>query len=215
MQNRGIGGVVGISVALICLGVCGAGRCEDPSEPLEVDMVRRLLPVGDDTVDLRDDERKRELVALGERAYPGLVAWLEETKDRMVVGRILAIFPKLGGDRTLAVAAVKKLLRGEAGTRDRYVYIDGIECLAQIGEVRDCDAIVPLLRSEDQAVRINAARALGKLGDESTARRIEKELDLRRKLLGSEAYGKDLTVKEGLKAIKAIQERRAQSQGRE
>lgn len=173
--------------------------------------------------DFLDDEivaKWKRIIARAEQLYPELVDLLDRTDDPIVVSRILAIFSASTGDKTEPRKALRKLIVRMRTSRDVSARVaeknlnNAATALGEIGTFEDVSALLPLLEHSSEFVRSNAVRALGKIGNEATAERIEQVLEGRAKGLAAQEIAKDKSFLEGYEAIGRIKYRMLQKKHR-
>ncbi len=200
-----------VSLAAVCLATslwC-LDLCADPnaqSKPTK-ERVLELLPQGPDMLDRRDVANYQQLLLLGTNAHPALAEILDETSDPIVISRILAVFAEAQGDKGVPIAATRKLLVKYQGKQNRDaddVKIAASTCLGRIGKPEEINSLIPLLDDGDEGVRINALRAIAKLGRASDVKRIQKFLQQRKARLTADEVAKDYSLKEAEKVIEQL-----------
>lgn len=211
-----IGSVIMFMVGIICLPCFSGTTNEQDTASLTKEQVLQLIPQGIDFEDKKEIERYNKLVSMGERAYPGLVQLLEDTKDRvepnnrLLISTILSVFINSRGDKRVPIEATKRLLAKTKGEEKAAVDIRiiAVMCLGKIGRPEDRECIFSLLEDRDEKVRINALRALSKLGNEGDVKRIQDFLGKRKAQLTDDEIGKDYSLKEAEKVIEELKQKK-------
>jgi HEAT repeat protein len=135
-------------------GLVAQGQPDRPV--LSVREVRRLL-----TELPGNPTPVRELVGLGERAYPALEAFLNDpTVTDFEAMRLFAQLSLMPGDRTRFAPHIVRWLRSDRPRRE------GVSLLGAIGSRRDATPLVALLYDSNPVVVRLALEAVGKLGGE-------------------------------------------------
>lgn len=203
-----------VSLAAVCLAT--SLWCLDLCADLNVqpiptkERVLELLPQGPDMLGQRLVENYQQLVSLGTNAHPALAEILDETSDPIVISRILGVFIESEGDKGVAIAATRKLLakyQGRQNSDADDVKVAASTCLGQIGKPEDIYSLIPLLDDGDEGVRINALRAIAKLGCESDVKRIQAFLQQRKARLTADEVAKDYSLKEAEKVIEQLKQK--------
>jgi hypothetical protein len=196
----------GVLVAVVgsALVVSHAGGQEPVRTPEDAAVIK-LLPLGPDMMGPEMNDFLK-LVAMGEKAYPALCRFLETTDDSLAISRALSVFARSDGDKADPRRAIRRLL---ARSRDKDTLLDAIRVLSRIGERADADILVNYLGHDHLFVRVNAARALAKLGDARTVGEAEALLESRLAHMDDEARAKDVSIEETRTAIEAMRRRPA------
>jgi len=199
-----------IPLVLLCFVVfvqCAA------AEPQTIKGRAQEIFANDDMMDENAVTAWRELIDLGEEAYPAVLEILDETDDPMIASRALAFFIESSGDKRPAIEAIGRVLeRTEGQGRDAIsLRVNAVMALGKIGGEEDCALLYPLLYDKSERVRINVMRTLAGLGNRETVERIEASLAERTDGWAEEEIRKDYSVGEGRKAVEAIQARLSQT----
>ena len=137
----------------------------DESAPLTKEQVFALLPTGID-MDINDANKYHKLKEYGSRSYPALVEILKDADDNLLIGRIFAVFIGAKGDKTIAVNAVKGIIKKFRG-KNTYDAVKvrwyAARTLGKIGKPDDIPALNELVNDNDEMVRVTAIRAVAEL----------------------------------------------------
>lgn len=202
---------IGLTSIALCLFSIFSPLFAEERDMLEITTndIARLLPTGPDMEDQNDLARYQQLISMGEKAYPALAEMLNGTTDSIVISRILAIFVQSKGDKAIAISSAKQLLarkfnsvRDEAEIRTPVARL-----LGEIGSADDAAIIYPMLNDGDEFVRVNAIRALSRIGDERTVRQIEIFIGENASSATEAEIRADMSIQEGRIAIERIRER--------
>ncbi len=195
----------GILLGTFALSLCvisTVGLAEE--NVLTTDEVKKLL--------LQDGHytNGRNIAALGNRVVPALteILWNTETDKRLeglLLGRAMTVISLLEVDTNQFVEPLIFVTRNE--NYGKWTKISAVIALGNIAGIEIQEDIFALLNDEEEFIRCNSMRTLGKIGDASTARRIRKILDKKSEGLSEEEMRRDYTFREGEKAIKEIEGR--------
>jgi hypothetical protein len=197
---------------LILLGAVSASvlfAVTAPDVQITKQEILKLMPLGVD-LDEKWQANYLKLLSYGDRIYPQLHQIADETTDPRVESVIIAIVADGTGDKTVGRLAVKRIL-----TRNlRVENVDGetirnqaVIVLGKVGTSEDVDTVLSVLEESDERLRINAIRALARLGDAKSKDRISIALDRHasRAELGVEQ--RERAIREAKVAMKAIDAR--------
>ena len=195
----------GILLGTFALSLCvisTVGLAEE--NVLTTDEVKKLL--------LQDGHytNGRNIAALGNRVVPALteILWNTETDKRLeglLLGRAMTVISLLEVDTNQFVEPLIFVTRNE--NYGKWTKISAVIALGNIAGIEIQEDIFTLLNDEEEFIRSNSMRTLGKIGDPSTARRIRKILDKKSEGLSEEEMRRDYTFREGEKAIEEIEGR--------
>ena len=111
-------------------------------------------------------EERREILSLGERAYPTLTKVLSSPQQygALRVKRALIILRDLQGDTKPFIEHVKNLSFSE----DETIRYRAVMALEAVGGTDDVPDLVRMLSDDSEPIRVQSIVALGKLGDLSS-----------------------------------------------
>ena len=182
-----------VSILLPSSAVSAGGE----SQALSTKEVRALL------LKDRDFRNDTELIALGEKVLPGLVDILDDSENQKESERALWVVARLKVEKQKVVPHIVPLLKRNS----KWLRIYTLQALATLDASEATKDILPLLSDDDEAVRVNALRTLGEVGDRTTALLIREVLDKKRTKSNQTSPDKDYTFREGRKAIERIERR--------
>ena len=169
---------------------------------MSVAELMRLLPAGPD-MDSPDDLRNLQtLKSVGPRLLPVIAEAMDHSTNVVETSRLVALAMEIPGDRSPVIPGLRKLL--DKGEKAQML---AILALRDIGSVSDCPRLLPLLHDPSEAVRINTARTLARLGDEKTLEEMTRVVQKRRAELNAEELRKDYSISEIEKAITALEKK--------
>jgi len=167
-----------------------------------------------DMMDVRTVVIHQRAINSGAALHPFLAEVLKREQSFLAEARILSIFIKSTGNKTVALEATRELLarnqgkgKDEARTRASVARTFG-----KIGAPNDRELLYPLLSDSNLPVRVNAAKALGCLGDESDIGKLSAIEARRREGRTPEEIKRDSTLKALEKSVDAIRKRLAEKQ---
>ena len=166
-------------------------------QPLSTKQVQALL------LKDRDFRNDTELIALGEKALPGLVETLNASENQIECERALWVLARLKVEKQKVVPHIVPLLNRKA----KWLKIYALQALAAVDATEASKDILALLNDDDEAIRVNALRTLGAVGERSDAQEIQNALKKRREKSNQADVNNDHTFKEGDKAIAEIEKR--------
>lgn len=162
-----------MAATMVAFGVAALGQS---AGSLTKERVLFLLPLGTDS-DVAAEARYKELLSHGEAIHPILAQIASETDDRHTLAVILGTLELSGSQKPAARAIVRSILKRfekTTGPNAEALRQHAVRALGSIGTKDDIPVLLPLLESEEEFLRTNAARSLGKLGDETTVAQIDE-----------------------------------------
>ena len=176
-----------------------------PSETnalISVNELMRLLPTGPDLDNADDIQRLHMLESMGPGLLPVIAEAMYSSTNYIETGRLIALAEGIPGDHSPIISRLYDLLdRGEK------FKLLAVWALRNIGSGSDCPILLPLLEDPSEAVRINTARTLARLGDEKTMEELSRVVEKRRAKLSAEELRKDYSISEAEKAIIVLQKK--------
>ena len=182
----------------------------DANGRVSVDYVAEILPRGIDMLDEREIERYQEIVDMGAEAHPALREIMKESDDPFLISRILGIFARSAGDKTVAIEAIRELLaRDELPDNFATIVVrtTSAEVLGLIGRTGDAVIVYPLLVDNSERVRVYAVRAIARIGGPHDKQHLKAVFEERRNKLSQDEFQRDMTSQEIEKAIGLIRDK--------
>ena len=213
MFTRNIRNVFRLSLACTMLCAPLVVDADGTAPPVTKATVLSLLPTGPDMLDEAQMTNYRMLLNMGESAIPYLAEILSETKNSLVIRRILGIVAQCNGNRKAAVKPTKELFnRFSCNSKDATrIRADAAQIIGAIGGTEDASALYPLLEDTDERVQINALKSLAIIGNAESLTQLEANLDARKKNTHGELQS-DVFFQESSKAAETIKRRLAEAQ---
>jgi len=193
-----------IFAGLLLAGWMTAGQTDQggTNASMSVAELMRLLPAGPD-MDSPDDLRNLQtLKSIGPGLLPVIADAMDRSTNLVETSRLVALALEIPGDRSPIIPRLHRLLDGGEGSK-----MLAILALRDIGSGSDCPRLLPLLNDPSEAVRMNAARILAKLGDENALLEMTRAVGQRKAGLKAEELRKDYSISEMEKAITALGKR--------
>jgi hypothetical protein len=184
---------------------------EDSFSQQQIKSQMKYIMSLDDMEDTLALAQRQIIVELGPTVHPALIELLDEIDDTVAISKILGIFVDGKGDKKLAVEATKCLLQRKDINRNEKLRILVVNTLSKIGNAQDAEAIIPLIEDSSEFVRVNALRALSKLGGTNELFRLEQYIAMRMARNSIEDLQMDMSFNEGQRAIGSIKERLSRS----
>lgn len=100
----------------------------------------------------------KALLGMGDRAIPALIDTAQDSTDAETLSRVADSLRQLRSDPTPRIAA------RFSQELETFQVINLVSLLALVGNENSAASLAPLLASEDEAVRVEAVHALGRLG---------------------------------------------------
>lgn len=169
---------------------------------MSVAELMRLLPAGPDMESPEDIRNLQTLKSVGPRLFPVIAEAMDQSTNVVETSRLVALAMEIPGDHSPLIPHLHKLL--DRGENAKTV---AVLALRDIGSVSDCPKLLPLLQDPSEAVRINAARTLARLGDEKILEELTRVLDKRRAAVNAEELRKDYSIPEMEKTITVLQKK--------
>lgn len=182
--------------------VVGQTAQETKEASMSVADLMRLLPAGPD-MDSPDDLRNLQtLKSVGSRLLPVIAEAMDHSTNVVETSRLVALAIEIPGDRSPIIPGLHRLL--DNGEKAKML---AILALRDIGSTSDCPRLLPLLNDPSEAVRINTARTLARLGDDKTLEEMAQVVKKRKAELNAEELHKDYSISEIEKAITALEKK--------
>ena len=151
---------------VLCVAWVGIPETHAGDVPVPPAELRRML------LEDKDFVNDTEIVALGKRALPGIIEALERSDKRIEMERALWVLTRLKADTSKAFPAVEGLLKH----KEKWIRIYAIQSLTELRGAAARERILDMTADDEEFVRVNAFRALAKIGDETTAQSVEDKL---------------------------------------
>lgn len=170
--------------------------------PISVNELMYLLPAGPDIDSPLDHQRLQTLRSIGPGLLPVIAEAIDNSPTMIQTSRLIALAEGIPGDHSPLIPRLYKLLDSGAEAK-----ILALMALRNIGSGSDCPILLPLLEDPNEAVRINTAQTLARLGDEKTMGELKRVVKSRRAKLSAEELRKDYSISEAEKAIIVLQKK--------
>lgn len=187
------------------LAIFVALTCSLSAEPFSPDAIRKLLPTRVPPYSDAEEQNIDKLVQLGEAAYPALCQEMLAPNDEHIVQTIIYVLIKSKGDKTLPLAAIRKLAIVRASEEDLRSSV--VKALGKIGTPEDLIYLHKRMDDPDLSVQIDTVRSLGQIGGKDSVPLIEA--------WGVKNSRDKYRTEDAKKAIESINQRaKAQSSGK-
>lgn len=152
-------------------------------------------------------DKWKRVVSQGERLYPIVIRKLAASSDPIAVSRLLSIVVESEGDKSTVMPAIRTLARSKAAQESPGTLFHVARSLGEIGGRDDVPVLLELFQHDEERVRINAARALGKIAGPEAIERIREIIEERATNLTREDVRRDYSLLEGYLAIAHLEHR--------
>jgi hypothetical protein len=202
---------IALPVVVFLACVACAVAAEQTNELPGKELIWQLIPKScDGPFGAQAEQNIKRAIAIGPAVLPVLAELLrEQAGDEsnaapLMVSRIIVMAQQVKGDQEPIRVVLRDLLRHP----DVYVRKYAVQGLAEMGTGADCAFLLPVLRDPSEVIRVNAALALGRIGDEDVAARIAEILAQRKTGMSPDEIRKDYSFAHGYQAISNIVSRK-------
>ena len=191
---------------LACLGRCAMAEQPTNGVPNKQQIWGLIPKSADAPLGAQEQKDIKRVIGYGPAVLPVLAELLNEQADektrfsRLMVSRIIAIAQQVEGDREPVLSVLRHLLTYQDEDVRRYA-VTGVGAM---GKVRDADVLLPLMKDPSEVIRVNTVHALGKIGDEDVATKMESILQERKSGLTNDQIRRDNSFVHGYQAISNI-----------
>ena len=160
-----------VALVIVLISICPLSAQSMNSQTTVTD----LLPTGFPPYSEKELLNYETLLHLSDKAYPALCQEMLSANDEHKIGLIISVFIESKGDKTVPLAAIRKLAIKRTGSskEDVEMRVIVVQALGKIGKPEDAGYLHQQLGDASEAVQINSIRSLGQIGGKESVSLID------------------------------------------